>query len=311
MITEFPKEGKLDVNAMHPDTDNNAKKLENFLAKERRFLDKCPEYENVLVWSDTAYWYSTALSNSNKLKYTWQELEPFIIGKVESKEIPITDLVEGVCYTYTGIKHYTKYTFIVRYKRSHICVDTEQWMNNYPWNMAKNSEECPLKIRLATSEEKQWLLECEKANKFIPKEEALKTKEEKFVLPEKWFVKPNYEQFTLVNNWAMSKSKQNYIAYMHTGNHVSYNYLGLYRNEDGCTEITYEQFMEHVYTKNVKPKSLVGRYVKALCDYPNSGKVKKNEYGLIIKELPESVDADFPSQKIMVVLKDYLVKIMN
>jgi len=49
MITEFPKEGKLDVNAMHPDTDNNAKKLENFLAKERRFLDKCPEYENVLI----------------------------------------------------------------------------------------------------------------------------------------------------------------------------------------------------------------------------------------------------------------------
>lgn len=130
---------------------------------------------------------------------------------------------------------------------------------------------------------------------------ALKSKEEKFVLPEKWFVKPNYAQFTLVNNWAMSKSKQNYTAYMHTGNHVSYNYLGLYRNEDGCTEITYEQFMEqfmeHVYTEDVKPKSLVGRYVKALCDYPNSGKVKKNEYGLIIKELSASVDADFPSQK--------------
>lgn len=63
------------------------------------------------------------------------------------------------------------------------------------------------------------------------------------------------------------------------------------------TEITYEQFMEHVYTEDVKDKSLVGRYVKALCDYPNAGKVKKNEYGLIIKELPESVYADFPSQK--------------
>lgn len=45
--------------------------------------------------------------------------------------------------------------------------------------------------------------------------------------------------------------------------------------------------------KVIKAKSLVGRYLKALVDYPNSGDVKKGEYGKIIN----NYTADFPSQK--------------
>lgn len=43
-------------------------------------------------------------------------------------------------------------------------------------------------------------------------------------------------------------------------------------------------------------KSLVGRYLKSLCDYPNSGKVRKNEYGLIFQDNKDNVQANFPSQ---------------
>lgn len=48
----------------------------------------------------------------------------------------------------------------------------------------------------------------------------------------------------------------------------------------------------------VKSKSLVGRYLKALIDYPNGGRVLKGEIGIITKEyngIPSEVD--FPSQK--------------
>lgn len=45
--------------------------------------------------------------------------------------------------------------------------------------------------------------------------------------------------------------------------------------------------------KKEKPKSLVGRYLKALVDNPNAGTVKKGEYGKIISDYK----ADFPSQK--------------
>ena len=48
----------------------------------------------------------------------------------------------------------------------------------------------------------------------------------------------------------------------------------------------------------VKPKSLVGRYVKALVDYPNAGSVLKGEIGIITEEyndIPTAVD--FPNQK--------------
>lgn len=45
--------------------------------------------------------------------------------------------------------------------------------------------------------------------------------------------------------------------------------------------------------KIVKPKSLVGRYLKALVDYPSAGDVKKGEYGKITSDHT----ADFPSQK--------------
>lgn len=45
--------------------------------------------------------------------------------------------------------------------------------------------------------------------------------------------------------------------------------------------------------KKENSKSLVGRYLKALVDYPSAGRVKKGEYGKII----DNYTADFPSQK--------------
>jgi hypothetical protein len=45
--------------------------------------------------------------------------------------------------------------------------------------------------------------------------------------------------------------------------------------------------------KLIEPASLIGRYIKALVDYPNGGSVKKGEIGRIIREQA----VDFPSQK--------------
>jgi hypothetical protein len=48
--------------------------------------------------------------------------------------------------------------------------------------------------------------------------------------------------------------------------------------------------------KKPKEKSLVGRYLKALIDYPQAGNVKAGEYGLITNHEKTSLEANFPSQ---------------
>jgi hypothetical protein len=48
--------------------------------------------------------------------------------------------------------------------------------------------------------------------------------------------------------------------------------------------------------KEPKEKSLVGRYLKALINYPQAGNVKAGEYGLITDHEKTSLEANFPSQ---------------
>ena len=58
------------------------------------------------------------------------------------------------------------------------------------------------------------------------------------------------------------------------------------------------EWAEIISLPESKPESLVGRYVKALIDYPNGGLVKRDEIGKIIKEpLKGNYYADFPSQQ--------------
>lgn len=61
----------------------------------------------------------------------------------------------------------------------------------------------------------------------------------------------------------------------------------------------YNKLNKSYYITDIsKPKSLVGRYLKALVDHPNAGRVKAGEIGIIIKELDGRPDfVDFPSQK--------------
>lgn len=65
-----------------------------------------------------------------------------------------------------------------------------------------------------------------------------------------------------------------------------------------CNDLNYPVKTLSELGIEVKPKSLVGRYLKALVDYPNGGRVLKGEIGIIREEyngIPSEVD--FPSHK--------------
>ncbi len=80
------------------------------------------------------------------------------------------------------------------------------------------------------------------------KEFKAKYMKEKFVLPEKWIVKPLSHQFKVVNDWAMSKSGKDYKNYeWHTG--VAYDQDGMYKSYSDAT-ITFEQFEALVLNQN-------------------------------------------------------------
>jgi hypothetical protein len=109
-----------------------------------------------------------------------------------------------------------------------------------------------------TPEEKHWLETCIKANKFISYEDAMKSFEPEFVLPEKWCLftsenvdilnkylvdnKANYKNYNI--NWNIHSGlyfhSESHGAGGHSSNHI-------YK---GFTEITFEQFEKYVLNKN-------------------------------------------------------------
>lgn len=124
---------------------------------------------------------------------------------------------------------------------------------------------------LATQEQKQWYEVCEKANKFISKEEVLKD-----------FSKvPEYVEIveqSNPHNWY--KIGEKYRVYG-----LNKDKTGYY-NKDGST-ITWitvndcKQITKEAYEAQNKPKSLVGRYLKVLSDRAFSIPCKKDDYLLI------------------------------
>lgn len=86
---------------------------------------------------------------------------------------------------------------------------------------------------------------------------------DEFILPEKWFIKSTEETFNTIRNWAAKKlNHPKYKEYNHY-HYVSFNYLGEYRQERHCTEITFDQFKKYVL-KEDKPE---------IVEYPHDFKI--------------------------------------
>lgn len=153
----------------------------------------------------------------------------------------------------------------------------ELYNNNYDVPNEFQLNNCPDQvenIELAIFPECQWLQTCLKANKFISKEEALKSevkfkvgKMEEFVLPEEWYIKVTDENKSVINNWKINQKYNN--------NLYDYNYI--YVQHDGAGqaggwkepgwEITFDQFKQYVMKEDDEFKS--GDYITCLSNFDN------------------------------------------
>jgi hypothetical protein len=74
-----------------------------------------------------------------------------------------------------------------------------------------------------------------------------------FVLPKKWCVKRNIDNFSILNRWANSfQAKSIFIGaegYLHIAEYNGLLYVVFCSIDSGFTEITFEQFQEHVLGK--------------------------------------------------------------
>ena len=107
-------------------------------------------------------------------------------------------------------------------------------------------------ITKTTLEEKHWLETCIKEDKFISYEEAMKSFVSEFVLPEKWYVKVESEQESIVYKKFFKKVKpeqswQFLNNYIYGFNGVNYNNAML-----SGTFITFEQFKQYVLKETPK-----------------------------------------------------------
>ena len=140
-------------------------------------------------------------------------------------------------------------------------------------------------FRKATEEEKAWLNACKAAGKFVPKEEALKP-----TIPEYVEVLAGFflEKDQIGKIYKTSDSFPKHLQHC-----TVYTWQGVCTNDQ---KKYFKPSTKEAYEAQIAPKSLVGRYVKALVDKPNYGAVTKGEIGEIIIDNPITLAADFPSQ---------------
>lgn len=228
------------------------------------------------------------------------------------------DLIEGKIYK---VYQQKEFKFIVKKDNgnNYICLNPRKLENPF-FSKGFNFSPTSYDYELATPEESYWLEECIKANKFIPKEEALKSFKQEFkagdyivikaikackkdrCYPDNYCFKQRVDFSYLMtkldnegsnsNGWAaydFDKKVGNDWRYATKEEIAEYDRLG--KPYDVTTLRSKSEIVED------KPKSLVGRYVKALVDYPASGNVRIGEIGIVIREInSNNLCVDFPSQ---------------
>jgi len=171
--------------------------------------------------------------------------------------LKVEDLVEGEVYTTSFVD---QGNYIFKFSTT----GTEHWLNTlgggYRYNHSNiRPKNGFIEFRLAKFSERQWLEKCITANKFVPKEEALK--EEEFVLPKKWCLELTEETRPVVNKWGKSWCKD--WGNLDMNKYVIHpNPTTSSPNGDGLPEITFEQFKKYVLKTPEEVKFEVGKWYK-------------------------------------------------
>lgn len=132
-------------------------------------------------------------------------------------------------------------------------------------------------VREATPEEIHWFECCEKTNKFISREEAMKSFKPQFVLPKYWWVEiENEEQLKVYKDYFSGKI----YAKLHVGINLGYIKsdvcgIGYIRNliprsKQNNTKITFEQFKKHVLKEEEQPYKILKQEGDKILQVQNS-----------------------------------------
>lgn len=180
-----------------------------------------------------------------------------------------------------------------------------------------SNEDYETNIREATIEEIDWLNACIEADKFIPKDQVKpkvnEFKKDDYVVLLAGCDGTNTWPDQIPINYCYRLSKDSYEDERGFGVYIS---LSEKRNGWSCTLTRYDNCKlkfrlatkEEIAEYNrlakpfdvttLKPESLVGRYIKALVNYPNGGAVEKDEIGYVFKygEKSHIYEVRFPSQ---------------
>lgn len=126
-------------------------------------------------------------------------------AEIVQDTLKVEDLVEGEIYYCSYLnKDDPQASYVFKYKcksnknnRNPHWIDTFEQITKggyFETNGSFANKDYTNYLRLATQEEKDWLNYCIKVNKFVPKDEALKSKEMKFEKG-KWYKSPEWDKF--------------------------------------------------------------------------------------------------------------------
>lgn len=136
-------------------------------------------------------------------------------------------------------------------------------------------------LRKATPEQKHWLEVCEKADKFIPYDEAMKSFVKEFELPKYWWVQPtNKYEFDKVISYFQQKfdcdtNKNSSIKIGQTFGYIDYYGEGFYYNLSSttlskCVKLTFDQFRQYVLKENTLPYKILKQDNNTILQVENS-----------------------------------------
>lgn len=214
-------------------------------------------------------------------------------AEIVQDTLKIEDLVEGEIYYHKC----DQFSYIIKFSKlgynnriegyCNVCLN----INSYDRSYANTTI---TELRVASQEEKDWLNACIKANKFIPKEEALKSKnmtfdntkwykvvdgKEKMHSGSTYYVKGKFESKSSYDKTPLDLFKEYIRDTKYYSNNVNLGEIGTYSYvEVLLSEI--QQYLPDGHKDKQVEKWSVGTYVVFLIDYGynNKGTISKITY---------------------------------
>lgn len=239
-----------------------------------------------------ALYFRTATQEEVKLyKHAGKPVDVTTYRIPESDNLELKDLVKGEIYFYTFkgyCDHISMYSgnYTSKYDLSFNYVNSGKptFKINTIWDSsATDGTLIKDSLRLATSEEKQWLNVCIAEGNFVEKDYALRgydmygkalKSEKEFVLPEKWCVKVASENADVLTNWVKSRPNfdkdylpiKDWVTVTNNGDNSYQKWIQSL--PDNFSEITFEQFKKYVLNKETLEPS-IPEYVECVTGYSN------------------------------------------